>query len=141
MENQNIQFRLPTKEEFENLNKYFSRWNDEKKGLEIMTNNGDILFFPACGFYYGTSSFNVGSIGCYWSSTMDENDSDFAYYFYFDSNYKGTGYYNRSEKYPIRLVSDEFFEDGIEFDNIYWKTENEQGYFTFDETINKFVKV
>lgn len=50
-------FRLPTKKEFDNLISNFSRWNAEKKGMEILNNEGEILFLPA--------SSRVGSHGDY----------------------------------------------------------------------------
>lgn len=137
---ENTEFRLPTKEEFENLNRYFSRWSDEKKGLEIMTDSGDILFFPACGYLDGISNCYVGSYGYYCSSTVYESDSYFIYRFYFGSRGTSVDCSGRQQARSVRLVSDTSFDGGIEFDGVWWKPENENGYFTFDEVISKFNK-
>lgn len=39
------------------------------------------VFLPAAGYRFGTSVYNVGSNGYYWSSTA--HDSDYAWYLYF----------------------------------------------------------
>lgn len=131
-------FRLPTKEEFDNLIDNFSRWDREKKGLEIVNKKGDILFLPALGYRYGTSCHNKGSYGYYWSSIMYGHSIYSAYYLYFDSSSKYTSGNNILSECSVRLVSDEPFEGGVEFNGVYWKLENEEGYFTYEAAINKF---
>lgn len=128
------QFHLPTKEEFDDLISNFSRWNAEKKGMEILNDEGEILFLPATA--------RTGSHGDYWSSTVCKNDKGWTYEstfgLYFDSRTKSSNRYCNNCEYSVRLVSDIPFEGGIKFGNVYWRPENEEGYFTFDEAIKKF---
>ncbi len=135
----NTQFRLPTRNEFESLNKYPSRWNKEKKGLEISNDKGDTLFIPASGECYNTSTYGVG-YGCYWSSTVYKDNSDDAYNLFFNQHLKDTAQSDRCDMYTIRLVSDTPFKGGVEFGGIWWKAENEEGYYSYTEALEKFSK-
>lgn len=131
-------FRLPTKEDFKNLQKHFSKWNEEDESLEILNKDGFMLTLPTTG-YYGSCLTVFDSIGYYWSSTA--HDSDNAYCLCFDSCDRCVGYYFTSDKHAVRLVSDEPFEGGIEFNGVYWKPENEDGYYSYIEALEKFSKV
>lgn len=129
-------FRLPTKEEFKNLNKHFSRWNEETKELEVMNENGELLFFPSNGYMDGSSIEEAGNFGYCWSSTV--HGCDDAYFFCFNEGVRNVNYDHQFYGFNVRLVSDTPFEGGIEFDGLYWKAENEEGYFTFEEIVEKF---
>lgn len=131
-----IQFRLPTVEDFKKLNKHFSRWNSDC--LEILNNASKILTFPAMGYSVGTSNFGVGNEGHYWSSTAVENDSEYAFSVYFRDNCQSAAVCGCDTRYSVRLVSDEPFEGGVEFDGVWWKPENEDGYYSYEEAMNKF---
>ena len=65
--------RLPTMGEFTELNSNCdSEWTDEDgvAGRRFTSRiNGNSIFFPASGYYYGTSLISRGSNGFYWSST------------------------------------------------------------------------
>jgi hypothetical protein len=65
--------RLPTMGEFQELvNNCTSEWTDEDgvAGRRFTSNiNGNSIFFPASGYYSGTTLVNRGSLGLYWSST------------------------------------------------------------------------
>ncbi len=65
--------RLPTMGEFQELvNNCTSEWTDEDgvAGRRFTSNiNGNSIFFPASGYYNGTTLNNRGSYGDYWSST------------------------------------------------------------------------
>jgi len=79
--------RLPTVGEFQELNSNCdSEWIDEDgvAGRRFTSRiNGNSIFFPASGHYYGTSLINRGSYGYYWSSSyMSETR---AYSLNFDS--------------------------------------------------------
>ena len=72
--------RLPTVGEFQELNSNCtSEWTDEDgvAGRRFTSNiNGNSIFFPASGFYYGTTLYNRGSYGNYWSSSyISETDA------------------------------------------------------------------
>lgn len=40
----------------------------------------------------------------------------------------------------VRLVSDEPFEGGIKFGDVWWKPKNEEGVYTWEEAMKKFNK-
>ena len=65
--------RLPTVGEFQELNSNCtSEWTDEDgvAGRRFTSRiNGNSIFFPASGYYGGTTLFNRGSNGHYWSSS------------------------------------------------------------------------
>ncbi len=65
--------------------------------------NVGCVFLPAAGYRYGTSVYNVGSSGNYWSTTC--NNSHYAYGLYFGSGYLNpSNYYNRNYGKSVRLV-------------------------------------
>lgn len=65
--------RLPTVGEFQELhNNCDSEWTDEDgvPGRRWTSRiNGNSVFFPASGYYYGTTLYYRGSYGDYWSSS------------------------------------------------------------------------
>lgn len=145
MENK-IKFRLPTRKEFEDLIKHsFLKWNEEKKGLEVKIKHDKILFLPACGFQArgfrdrGLTRFK-DSGGWYWGATEHVNDDQIVCTFFFDESscYTCNDCYDNHDGRSVRLVSDIPFEEGIEFNGVWWKPENEPGHFTFDEAMRQF---
>lgn len=135
-------FRLPTKKEFENLISHFSRWNDKRNGLEIENDNHEILFLPSKGYYYDSlyqeNELDIKNKGNYWSSTTIDDYKYYAYALDFDPIRKNTDNCCINVRCSVRLVSDIPFEGAIEFEHIYWKPENESGYFTYEEALEKF---
>ena len=79
--------RMPTVGEFQELNSNCdSEWTDEDgvAGRRFTSRaNGNSIFFPASGYYDGTSLYDRGSNGGYWSSSYISETS--AYYLYFGS--------------------------------------------------------
>ena len=80
--------RLPTVGEFQELNSNCeSEWTDEDgvAGRRFTSRiNGNSIFFPASGYYNGTSLDYRGSYGYYWSSSYSSATS--AYSLRFDSS-------------------------------------------------------
>jgi hypothetical protein len=80
--------RLPTVGEFQELNSNCdSEWTDEDgvAGRRFTSRiNGNSIFFPASGYYNGTSLNGRGSSGYYWSSSYYSATN--AYILYFDSS-------------------------------------------------------
>ena len=76
-------------------------------GYKVTGPNGNSIFLPAAGYRGGTSSFDVGSFGGYWSSTPDmSDDTQLVYYLSFDS-----GHHERDWDFPdlgqsVRPVSE-----------------------------------
>ena len=99
--------RLPTVGEFQELNSNCdSEWTDEDgvAGRRFTSRiNGNSIFFPASGYYRGTTLGNRGSYGFYWSSSYHSATS--AYYLGFDSSNVGPA--NGSDRrlgFPARAV-------------------------------------
>ena len=80
--------RLPTVGEFQELNSNCdSEWTDEDgvAGRRFTSRiNGNSIFFPASGIYNGTSLYDRGSNGHYWSSSY--NSATGAYNLNFNSS-------------------------------------------------------
>ena len=80
--------RLPTVGEFQELNSNCdSEWTDEDgvAGRRFTSRiNGNSIFFPASGYYNGTSLYDRGSEGLYWSSSYISATN--AYNLYFNSS-------------------------------------------------------
>jgi hypothetical protein len=78
--------RLPTVGEFQELNSNCdSEWTDEDgvAGRRFTSRiNGNSIFFPASGYYGGTSLYDRGSGGDYWSSSYYSATSAYRLYFY-----------------------------------------------------------
>ena len=83
--------RLPTSGEFTELNNNCdSEWTDEDgvAGRRFTSRiNGNSIFFPASGFYSGTTLSSRGSGGDYWSSSY--YSATYAYGLYFNSSIVG----------------------------------------------------
>lgn len=128
--------RLPTKDEFERLCECYSRFDKVLKGRWFFDKEtGEESFFP-CEGYFSDANYNFGEYGYYMSSTYD--DSRFAYELFFGDTdvftYDGARHFGRS----VRLVSDEPFEGAVHMAGLYWKPTNEEGYYTYDEAMEKF---
>ncbi len=68
-------WRMPTKDEWSELMECTSTVTtlNGVNGRLITGPNGNSIFLPASGYYYGTSFSRVGSRGYYWSSSYREN--------------------------------------------------------------------
>ena len=99
--------RLPTVGEFQELNSNCdSEWTDEDgvAGRRFTSRiNGNSIFFPASGYYSGTTLDSRGSYGGYWSSSY--NSAADAYRLYFNSsNVYPAGYNLRRLGFTARAV-------------------------------------
>lgn len=86
-------WRIPTKEEWQELCQNTTHiWTTQnsQEGMLFTASNGSTLFLPA-GYYY-------------WSSSLDENISCYAWSFYFSGGGYGIDYLNRFCGLPIRAV-------------------------------------
>ena len=84
--------RIPTAIEWQELiDNTESKWT-EKNGIHgrlFTAPNGNYIFLPAAGWFWGLASSNKYSNGYYWSSSLVENNPCEACYFYFDSDEQG----------------------------------------------------
>ena len=99
--------RLPTMGEFVELNNNCdSEWTDEDgvAGRRFTSRiNGNSIFFPASGYYNGTSLNGRGTYGSYWSSTWYSETN--ARLLGFDSTGVGPqNYYGRRCGFTVRAV-------------------------------------
>ena len=77
-------WRIPTTEIWAALvNNSTKVWDSTNKGYEF-TKNSQTLFLPAAGYVWGTSFYNVGSSGRYWSGTTASLQKN-ADYLHFDN--------------------------------------------------------
>ena len=68
-------WRMPTNDEFlELIGKCTWTWTIQngKSGYKVTGPSGQSIFLPAAGFREGSSTYNTGSLGFYWSSTLYE---------------------------------------------------------------------
>ena len=99
--------RLPTVGEFQELNSNCdSEWTDEDgvAGRRFTSRiNGNSIFFPASGYYSGTSLNYRGSSGYCWSSSYES--ATYAYSLYFNSsNVRPASSYYRRRGFTARAV-------------------------------------
>ena len=105
-------WRLPTKAEFEELldeDNCIWEWTTQSgvKGCRVTSKiNGESIFLPAAGFRNGTSLYEAGSEGYYWSSTPNESNTDFACYLYFSSECHYRDWFYRYRGRTVRPVTE-----------------------------------
>ena len=101
-------WRMPTEEEQQEL---IDRCSWERTnlngviGYKVTGPNGNSIFLPAAGFRDGSSLYNAGSDGNYWSSLLSTVRPDSAWrVLYFGSSNVGRGYDRRSYGFSVRPV-------------------------------------
>ena len=107
-------WRMPTAEEFKELFEMCTySWgsNYSRKGLWLTSKkNGKELFFPMAGCYYETGHA-AETQGLYWSSSLDPESPEHAFYIFLDSSAKSKGVtsdaYYRFAGFSIRPVCTE----------------------------------
>lgn len=101
-------WRMPTFDEMTEL--IFNctwQWTTYKNvnGYEVTGPNGNSIFLPAAGCRSGTEIIDRGSIGFYWSSSLNSNDSSIAGDLFFNnSNIGYSGSSNRCYGCQVRPV-------------------------------------
>ena len=82
-------WRLPTKAEFEELiNRCTWTWTTQNgvKGRKVTSmSNGNSIFLPAAGYYSGSSLYQAGKDGYYWSSMLHTTYKSDAFFLEFTS--------------------------------------------------------
>ena len=105
--NMGAPWRMPTVGEFQELNANCdSEWTDEDgvAGRRFTSRiNGNSIFFPASGYKYGTSLYDRGAYGRYWSASLYSAAN--GYNLYFDSGgVSPADSYNRFIGFSVRAV-------------------------------------
>ena len=100
------EWRLPTREEFQELIEQCEwSYDSKKKGFWIEGKNGNKIFLPASGHKYDDNLSSGGA--CYWTSTLYKQYSNGAFVLsvYEDYNYKWEAY-KANFKFLVRPVLD-----------------------------------
>lgn len=103
-------WRMPTKaeqDELRNTNNCTWTWTIQNGvyGYKVTSKkNGNSIFLPAAGYRYDSSLYLAGSGGSYWSSSLSTDDSNGAYFLYFNSSYVDWGYNYRDIGPSVRAV-------------------------------------
>ena len=83
------QWRMPTKQDQDELRENCDwEWTTYKgvTGMKVKSRkNNSFIFLPASGYRSGTETFSLTVYGYYQSSSLDLENSDDSYYFYFNS--------------------------------------------------------
>ena len=95
-------WRMPTDAEFIELREQCKwTWTTQNgvNGYKVVGPNGNSIFLPEAGFMYGTSLYDVGSSGYYWSSSLSTSRPNYACSVGFNSSLvlRGTHYRYRGQ--------------------------------------------
>ena len=96
---------MSTKEQWEELRKNTTnKWTTQNgvNGLLFTASNGNSLFLPAAGYRWIGEFHEVGLRGDYWSSSLNTDSPDYAWYF--DSDYYDMAYIDRCSGHSVRAV-------------------------------------
>ncbi len=102
------EWRMPTDAEWTELRNNCTWTWTTQNGVEgylvASETNGNSIFLPAAGFRYDTNLTYAGSYGDYWSSSLDADGSDLAWFVYFYSDHVRRYYYYRYGGHSVRPV-------------------------------------
>ena len=82
-------WRMPTREEQDELRQQCTwTWTTQNgvNGYKVTGTNGNSIFLPAAGCRYDSSLDDAGSLGYYWSNSLDTGNLGGAWYVYFVSD-------------------------------------------------------
>ena len=102
-------WRMPTIAEMEELkNKCTWQWTTQSGvyGYEVTGPNGNSIFLPAAGYCDGSSRYDAGEGGYYWSSAPNEGNGSSACYLDFGSGYHYVDWFHRYRGRTVRPVSE-----------------------------------
>lgn len=96
------EYCIPTKEDWDELISK-CKWTRLDNGALIRGNN-NVIFLPAAGYRNGFDLYDDNSEGYYWSSTLDKNSPDDAWFLYFGDRSQSSYDYYRCYGRSIRPV-------------------------------------
>ncbi len=100
-------WRMPSKEDFDELIENCEwEWDKKAVGYYVKGKNGNSIFLPAAGNYFGNSQKEAG-YGRYWCASVDETNSfrSWCLCFHSISKYMSNGSYGRYYGRPVRPVT------------------------------------
>ena len=107
-QNWNEAWRTPTKDEWTELREQCD-WKRTTlkgvKGYEVKGKNGNSIFLPAAGYYYGQMPYNA-NYGYYWSSSLCADSPYGAWNIYFSSDFSYMVNYFRVYGLSVRPVQE-----------------------------------
>ena len=101
---------MPNKDQLNELvDNCTSEWTTENgiNGRRFTGPNGASVFLPAAGGFYDAEVSDAGYGGYYWSSTLDESGTNYAWNFRYRSDYVGTYHNTRFNGRTVRPVVSE----------------------------------
>ncbi|MEF9924564.1 MAG: serine/threonine protein kinase, partial [Muribaculaceae bacterium] len=101
---------LPTKAQMEELDSKCT-WEGTTlngvKGVKVTGPNGNSIFMPCAGFRNGSTLYEQGKNGFYWSSTPSLNNDVFAYDLTFNDNGDSNVFDNYViDEFSVRTVAE-----------------------------------
>jgi hypothetical protein len=101
-------WRMPTRAEQDELRENCTwTWTTQNgvNGYKVTSKkNGNSIFLPAAGYRSGSSRYNAGSYGYYWSSSLYTDSPNLAYFLDFSSGYVDWYYNFRCIGFTVRPV-------------------------------------
>lgn len=100
-------WRMPTRDQQVELSNNCTReWTTQNgvNGILVTGKNGGHIFLPAAGCRSGSGLNDAGSHGYYWSGSLYESYSSYAYGLYFNSGNVSRYYYGRNYGRSVRPV-------------------------------------
>ena len=101
-------WRMPTDDEWTELSEKCTWTWTTRNGMDgykvTSKTNGRSIFLPAAGNCYNSSLLDAGSLGGYWSSSLESFSPDWARYVNFSSSDVGWHYYSRNSGQSVRPV-------------------------------------
>lgn len=132
-------FRLPTEEEFESITQEFTKVDyDKKSRVYLDEKSGNKLQFYYIRLWEKEDLIVRGKQCFCWCSNPTDREIEHLLARTFDGF--DIAIVDMNTERSVRLVSDEPFEGGIKFGDVWWKPENEKGFYTWREAIEKFNK-
>ena len=107
-------YSMPTKAEIGELTGLTNEWVEDYQGISGLNGrlfhgtgaySANTLFIPAAGYCLGGDLVNVANVGCVWSSSLNEDDSENAWRLRFYSGDVYANDYYRYYGYSVRGVS------------------------------------
>ena len=96
-------YGIPTREEWQELIDQ-CEWTRQGNGIRGVGPNGNSIFFPTGGYKQGFDTYDAGHDGYYWSSTLDQQSPDDAWFVHFGNGKPELYGYYRSQGRNIRPV-------------------------------------
>ena len=100
-------WRMPTKAEQQELvDNCTWTWTTQNgvNGYKVTGPNGNSIFLPGAGYMYSSSLYCAGSVGSYWSRSLNTDNPNHAYCVDFDSDNVGWSHYYRYFGLSVRPV-------------------------------------